>query len=202
MVELRENQTKHSRRSWNDIARAAAAEIKMPAQSLAHIEARGFLCHEMMHLLGGCIEFVKTPRKNAILKSLEFFFPIAPICRWIPPVGSDLAQVGCHHVAETVVYRLTQADGQKVVFFVEYKPEVPAGGRYIRSLFNVPQLDLRKFLRPPFTKENQDAHLQQILRNGMTEKFDFVRLTEGAKSHLEGINAGLGKAMWDELSRS
>ncbi len=199
---MREQQSNHSRRNGDDIARAAAAEIKRSAQNLSYIEARGLLCHELMYLLGGCIEFVETPWKNVILKMLEFFFPIAPICRWIPPIGSDLAQVGYHHVAETAVYRLTQADGQIVVFFVEYKPEAPVGGWYIRSLFNVPQLDLSKFLRPPFTNENQYANLDQILRKGMTETFDFVRMTEDATIRLAEIKAGMGRAMWEELSRS
>jgi len=196
------HQPNHPLRSWEDIARGAAAQLKRPARNISYIEARGFLCYELMHLLGGCIEFVETPWKNVVLKALEFFFPIAPVCRWVPPRNSELAQVGCYHTQETVVYRLLPVDGPVVIFFVNYKPEPPIGGWYIRSLFNVPQLDLRYFLRPPFTKDNRDAQLDELLRSGMTEKFDLISpMTEAAADHLAEETAGMNRAMWEEFSR-
>ncbi|MAE11340.1 MAG: hypothetical protein CL876_05440 [Dehalococcoidales bacterium] len=40
--------------------RRLAAEIKIEPKKVPFIEARGFLCHELMYLLGGNIEFVET----------------------------------------------------------------------------------------------------------------------------------------------
>lgn len=201
MVESSGHRPNDSLRSWEDIARNAAAELKTPARDCSYIEARGLLCHELMHLLGGCIEFLETPWKNVILRALEFFIPIAPVCRWIPPRNSELAQVGYDGGQETVVYRFIPEDGPKVIFFVNYKPEPPAGGRYIRSLFNVPQLDLHRFLRPPFKKENRGAQLDQLLRSGMTQIFEPVPMTEAAADYLSEHNAGICRALWEEFSR-
>ena len=108
-----------------------ASQMGTAARRLEYIEARGFLCHELLHLLGGSIEFVETPWREFVLKIMEAIFcPIAPICRWLPPQDCVLECVGSHSQSETRVYRLTPREGAVVVFFVEYKAEAPAGGHY------------------------------------------------------------------------
>lgn len=199
MVELLGHQPDDSLGSWEDTARNAALQLKTAVRDFPYIEARGLLCHELMHLLGGSIEFVETPWKNPVLRALEFFIPIAPICRWMPPRNSLLTQVGYHGDQETVVYRFIPEEGSTVVFFVNYKPE-PPGGRYIRPLFNVPQLDLHRFLRPPFEKENREAQLNQLLRRGMTQTFGPLPMTKGAADYLSELNAVVCRAMWEEFS--
>jgi hypothetical protein len=153
-----------------------------------------------MHLLGGRIEFVETPWRSFILKALESFIPIAPVCRWIPPSDSELAQVGYEASQETMVYRLIPESGEAVIFFVNYKPEPPAGGRYIRSVFNVPQLDLHRFLRPPFI-DNRGAELDHLLRTGLTERFAAIPMTDAAADYLSDQNVEVCRGLWEGLSR-
>jgi hypothetical protein len=47
--------------NWEYIGRGYAKEIGINPTSIEYIEARGFLCHELLYLLGGWIEFIFTP---------------------------------------------------------------------------------------------------------------------------------------------
>jgi len=173
-----------------------AAQIGTPPRQLEYIEARGFLCHELLHLLGGAIEFVGTPWRQWVLKIMEAFcIPISPICRWLPPEGSVLECVGTHRQAETRVYRLTPDGGAVVVFFVEYRPEHPAGGTYVRSAFSVPQLDLWKFLRPPFDLSNSSMRIAGRLRGGLTQGFSPLVGPDSAR-HVEEMHLAMCRGIW------
>lgn len=187
--------------SWKKIGEGAAAEIKITPQQLKYIGARGFLCHELLYLLGGHIEFVETSRKKFILKILEFIFPIAPICRWYPPEDCELEWVGYQRQSETKVYRLTPNEGSIVVFFVEYKPEPPAWGGYIRPLFNVPKLDISRFLRPPFEESNDNLKIEQLLRTGLVEKFTPIPMTSEARNKVREIHLETCKGLWQGFSK-
>ena len=186
--------------NWEKIGEGAAAEIKITPKRLNYIYARGFLCHELLCLLGGNIEFVETPWRKFILKILEFIFPISPICRWYPPEDCVLEWVGFHSQSKTKVYRLTPSKGSVAVFFVEYKPEPPAGGGYIRPLFNVPQLDISKFLRPPFEKSNDNLKIEQILRIGLVEKFSPIPMTSEARNRVREIHLETCRGLWKEFA--
>jgi len=186
--------------TWGDIGKNAAAQIKKPARNVPYIEARGYLCHELTYLLGGCVTFTGTPLKDFVIKVLEYFLPIAPICRWIPPPNSTLEQIGYHGTARTKVYRFKPEVDTTVIFFVNYKPEPPVGGPYLRSLFNVPQLDLDKFLRPPFRSEYRDE-LEHVLRRGMVGRFAPIPMTEGARESIGMTGEEMDRAMWEEFCR-
>ena len=187
--------------SWEKMGRGAAAEMKITPRQVKHIEARGFLCYELMYLLGGCIEFIETPWKNFILKTLEYLFPVAPICRWYPPENSELEWVGYHAQEETKVYRFISEGNPVVIFFVNCKPEPPAGGGYMHSLFKVPQLDISKFLRPPFEKNNDNLKIEQLLRAGMVGKFAPIPMTDGAKDRVREVHLETCKGLWQEFSK-
>ena len=149
-----------------------ATEIGIAPRRLEYIQARGFLCHELLHLLGGSIKFVETPWGEFVLRIMEAIsLPIPPICRWLPPQDCVLECVGSHSQSETRVYRLTPNEGAVVVFFVVYKPEAPIGGDYVRSAFNVPQLEMTKFLRPPFDASNGNRRIEERLRGGLVGRF-------------------------------
>lgn len=188
-------------KTWEETGKYAAAEIKITPKKLEYIEARGFLCHELLYLLGGHIEFVETPWRQCVLKILEFIFPISPICRWYPPEDSILEWVGYHSQCETKAYRLTPREGSITVVFVEYKPEPPAGGGYVRPFFNVPQLDISKFLRPPFEESNDNIKIEQLLRAGLVEIFEPLPLTSGARNRIREIHRETCKGLWEELSK-
>jgi hypothetical protein len=181
-----------------DIGRSAAAEIKKRARNMSYIEARGYLCHELTYLLGGSVKFIETPVKNFFMKVFEYFLPIAPICRWIPPLNSTLEQIGYHRDAETTVYRFKSESDPTVIFFVNYKPKSPAWGPYLHSLFNVPQLDLYKFLRPPFGNSNE---IENVLRRGMVGTFSPIPMTDGAREYLAATEVDMHKAMWEEFCK-
>lgn len=145
-----------------------AAQIGIAPRRLEYIEARGFLCHELLLLLGGYIEFVPTSWREFVLKVMEAIsLPISPICMWLPPQGCVLECVGLHSQCDTRVYRFTPNEGAVVVFFVRYEPERPAYGPYVRPEFNVPQLDYQMFLRPPFDASNNDQKLILNFRHGV-----------------------------------
>lgn len=193
--------TNKTSKNWGEIGKGAAAEIKITPKKLKYIEARGFLCHELLYLLGGHIEFIGTSWRQYILKILELTFPISPICRWYPLEDCVLEWVGYHSQCETKVYRLTSREGLITVFFVEYKPEPPAAGGYIRSFFNVPQLDISKFLRPPFEESSDNTKIEQVLRAGLVEKFKPLPMTSGAKNRISEIHMETCKSLWEELSK-
>jgi hypothetical protein len=71
--------------SYYELGKRTAIEIKSAPEQLEYLEARGYLCHELIYLLGGHIEYVQTSWKQLVLKFMEYIFPISPICRWYPP---------------------------------------------------------------------------------------------------------------------
>jgi hypothetical protein len=120
-----------SAQKWYELGKRAAKEMHLSPQKVPHIDARGFLCHELYYLFGGSFGFIETPRKQIVLRFLERHFPIAPICRWHPPEDSTLERLGIapdFTANGAEVYRLTPAKHPITVFFVEPKPEPhPAG---------------------------------------------------------------------------
>lgn len=193
MVDQRPTQT------WNNIAKAAATQMSISPIIVPHIEARGNLCHELLILMGGHVEFVATPISSLLLRALEFVLPISPICRWTPPERSRLEQIGRHRDQDTVVYRLRPEAGDTAVFFIRNKPEPTIGGSYVRTPFHVPQLDLAQFLRPPFTP-GYTERLEDMLRLGMIARFSPSLLTNGASDHLAIQHAHMCQAMWEVLA--
>jgi hypothetical protein len=196
-----EDKFEHSFQQWESIGRDAAAEIKTTPIDVAYVEARGPLCHELLCLLGGSVEYAETPWKSFLTKVLEHFAAIAPLCRWVPPPNSQLERVGYHPMGEAVVYRFTPDHGDRVIFFVNYKPEPPAGGRYVRPLFNLPQLDLNKFIRPPFDHSNQDRKLPSRLRPGSVQLFTPIPQTDDAVRYGLTLSSRTNLGIWEELCR-
>jgi hypothetical protein len=187
--------------TWEETGKNAAAEIKISPKKIEYIESRGYLCHELLYLLDGHIEFVETSWKQYVLKILELLFPISPICRWHPPEDCILEWVGYHSQYEIKAYRLTPREGSIIVFFVNYKPEPPVGGGYVRPFFNVPQLDISQFLRPPFEENNNNIKIEQLLREGIVEKFEPLPLTSGAKNIIRETDREVCKGLWEVLSK-
>jgi len=187
--------------NWEKIGEGAASQIKITPKQISHIDARGPLCHELLFLLGGSIEFIKTPWKEFVLKFLEFLFPISPICRWLPPDNSVLEWVGYHGQSETKVYRLTAKEDPLAVFFVEYKPEPPVAGGYIHPLFKVPQLDISHFLRPPFDESNDNSKIEQLLHSGLVEKFSPIPMTEEARKIVRETYMETCRGYWHEFTK-
>ena len=186
---------------WEKIGEGAAAQMKITPKQIGHIDARGPLCHELLFLLGGTIEFVETPWKEFVLKILESVFPISPICRWLPPDDCVLECVGSLSQSDTEVYRLTPNEGLIVVFFVEYKPEPPVAGGYIHPLFNVPQLDIRRFLRPPFDESNDNLKIGQLLRSGLVQKFSPIPMTADARKGLRETHWETCRGLWHGFTK-
>ena len=89
------------------------------------------------------------------------------------------------------------------MFFVDYKPEPPAWGKYIRPLFNVPQLDGQKFLRPPIKFNNDDSLKIELLFNGLVEKFTtpLIPSTPEAKDRMKVLMTELYKGIWEGFSK-
>jgi hypothetical protein len=191
----------NSSENWEKIAEDAAKEIRVTPQPVSYVEARGYLCHELLCLLGGQIQFVETPWKNVLLKIFELVLPIAPVCRWYPPQDCELELVGYRSQSDLKVYRLTPKQGPITVFFVEYRPESPAAGHYIRTLFNTPRLDIRRFLRPPFDGENDNLKIERLLRDGSVERFAPVPMTTGARDRVEKVHLETCRGLWQVLSR-
>jgi len=187
-------------KSGEELAESAARQIRVAPQNIEYIEARGLLCHELLYLLGGRIRFVETPWSSLSLKILEFILPIAPICRWAPPDDCELQLVGRHHQSDLKVYRLVPNQGPMTVFFIEYKPEVPSGG-CVRPLFNVPRLDIRQFLRPPFERGNSNLKTEQLLRSGSEQRFGPILMTAEAREQNEERHLEMCRGMWQGFSR-
>jgi len=183
-----------------EIGEGAAAQIRISPKPIAYIEARGPLCHELLFLLGGRIEFVETQWKEFVLKILEFLFPISPICRWLPTDGV-LEWVGHRDEEDTNVYRLTPNESTIVVFFVKYRPEPPAFGGYIHPLFNVPQLDISHFLRPPFDESNDNFSFEQLLRKGIVQKFLPMLVTEEDRKSIREMQRETCRGLWQEFNK-
>jgi hypothetical protein len=104
-------------------------------------------------------------------------------------------------MGEAVVYRFTPDHGDRVIFFVNYKPEPPAGGRYVRPLFNLPQLDLTKVIRPPFDHSNQDRKLPSRLRPGSVQLFTPIPQTDDAVRYGLTLSSRTNLGIWEELCR-
>jgi hypothetical protein len=184
---------------WYEVGRGAATQIKITPEQLMYLEARGFLCHELLFLLGGHIEFVRTSWKQFVLKFLEHILPISPICRWYPPENSILEWIGYDSQSETKVYRLSPTEPPITVFFVEYKPEAPIGGVRVYSFFNVPQLIIDRFLRPPFEENNDTIWIEEKLRNGLVQKFTPIPMTQEARKRMEEIMRETRRGLWEEF---
>jgi hypothetical protein len=187
--------------TWKERDRSGIAEIKITPKRIEYIEARGFLCHELLYLLGGHIEFVETLWRQCALKLLEYILPISPICRWFPLDDCILEWVGHYNQSETRAYRLTPREGSITVFFVEYKPSRPTFGRYVRPFYNFPQLDISKFIRPPFEESSDEVEFEQLLRTGLVEKFEPMPMTSEARNRITEIHREMCKVFWEELSK-
>ncbi|MBA7619570.1 hypothetical protein ES703_26909 [subsurface metagenome] len=137
--------------NWEYIGRGAAKEIGIDPTSIEYIEAKGFLCHELLYLLGGRIEFIFTPWWRLFRRFGDSLFKTFPICQWHPPEDSILEWVGYHSQHKTKVYRLTITQDDRAVFFIEYEPEASIGSE-TEFPYNVPCLVHDRFLRPPFEK--------------------------------------------------
>jgi hypothetical protein len=194
-------QLRYSSESSVEMGERAAAQIEITPKPIAYIEARGYLCHELLFLLGGHIEYVKTPWKEFVLKILESLFPISPICRWFPTDGV-LEWVGSHDEDDRRVYRLTPKEGPIVVFFVKYKPEPPAFGFYIHHLFMVPQLDISYFLRPPFDESNEQLKIKQLLRSGSVGKLGPpLPMTEDGRKAFSETWMDMCRGLWQGFTK-
>jgi hypothetical protein len=158
-------------KTWRDLGKSAALEIKTDPQQLVHIEARGFLAHQLIRLVGGQFDFVRTPWRQPILKFLEHFFPIMPICRWFPPQNSILEYIGHHRENDLRVYRIRQDNKPPIVFFVEFDPQKSLGNNRLPSLYKVPKLDMDKFLQPPFEVNHEGPWQVQESNRGLWEGF-------------------------------
>jgi hypothetical protein len=87
------------------------------------------------------------------------------------------------------------------IFFVEYRPEPPAAGRCIRPLFNVPRLDIRRFLRPPFEGDNDNLKIEQLLHTGSVERFTPIPITAEARERVEEIHLETCRGLWQGFSK-
>lgn len=186
-------------KDWRQVGVDAAHQIKTTPKKLAYIEARGSLCHELLYLLGGHIQFIETPMRQWLLKIFEFFLPVSPICQWYPQKNSSLEQIGYYHQSETKVYKLTKDKQTVAIFFIEYSPEPPAGGRFVRSFFNFPYL--KEFLKPPYETSDYNEKLNQDLRDGLVEKFTPIPMTEDARNYAANLGQEMHRGLWDELNK-
>lgn len=175
------------------IGRGVAKEIGIDPTSIEYIEAKGFLCHELLYLLGGRIEFIFTPWWRLFRRFGDSLFKTFPICRWHPPEDSILEWVGYHSQLETKVYRLTITQDDQAVFCIEYEPEASIGSEK-EFPYNVPRLRKDMFLRPPFEK-NQEL-ISKNLRYSISrreQRFEPIATEEQirASSHRDEIDKGL-----------
>jgi hypothetical protein len=182
-----------------EIGRNAATEIRTTARQVPYIEARGLLCHELLYLLGGHIQFARTSWRQFLIKLLEPLFPLSPICRWYPPENYILEWIGSSGPCDTKVYRLITAGHPKAVFFVDYKPDRPLV-RHIRPFFNAPILDLGKFLRPPSENSIDSRDIERELRGGLEQRFTPLPLTPGATNRVSEISRELHRGLWEGFS--
>jgi hypothetical protein len=180
-----------------ELGRGIAKEIGITPKLIEYIEARGFLCHELLYLLDGQIEFIFTPWWQLFRRLGNSLFGAFPVCRWYPPEGTILEWVGCHSHCETKVYRLTITQNDKVVFFVEYQPDNDSGMFFP---CNVPWLVQEMFLRPPFEKNREI--ISKKLRDSINrhqQVFEPIMTKEESRAglHLDEIDKGL----WDGFTQ-
>jgi hypothetical protein len=176
--------------TWEEIGRGVAKEIGIAPKKIEYIEARGFLCHELLYLLDGRIDFIFTPWWRLFRRLGDSIFGVFPVCQWYPPEGTILECVGRHSQCETEVYRLTITQDDKVVFFVEYQPE----SEMFFPCNNVPWLVQDRFLRPPFEKNKEiiSKNLRDsINRHQQVFKPIVTKEVIRACSHSDEIDKGL-----------
>lgn len=183
-----------------EIGKGAAKQIGIPPQAIDYIEARGFLCHELLYLLRGRIDFVFTPSWRFFRRLADRFFGVYPLCRWYPPEGTILELVGYYAEHKTKVYRLVITESDKVVFFVENQPEAPIGFREFEFPYNVPTLVQNRFLRPPF--KNNIKMISNNLRDSVNRHehcYEPIATEEEINSwlHIDETNKGL----WDGFTQ-
>lgn len=169
--------------SWGEVGKGVANEIGIEPERIDFIEAKGFLCHELLYLLDGRIEFIFTPWWQLFHRLADILFGVFPVCRWYPPEGTILEWVGYHSQSETKVYRLTITQDDKAVFFVEHEPEAPMG--FLGSLFpyNVPCLVKDRFLRPPFEKNKElISRILQSSINHHEQRFEPIATEEAIRA--------------------
>ena len=191
--------------NWEYIGRGVAKEIGIDPTSIEYIEAKGFLCHELLYLLGGWIEFIFTPWWRLFRRLGDSLFKTFPICRWYPPEGTILEWVGYHSQCKTKVYRLTITQDDRAVFFIEYEPEAPIGYPETEFSYNVPCLVQDRFLRPPFEK-NMEL-ISKNLRYSISRReqcFEPIATKEEirASSHSDEIDKGLWEGFTQIATKS
>ncbi len=174
--------------TWEEIGRGVAKEIGIDPMSIDYIEVRGFLCHELLYLLGGRIEFIFTPWWRLFRRLGDILFKTFPICRWYPPEHSILEWVGYHKQQKTKVYRLIITQDDQAVFCIEYEPE-----RYTFP-YNVPRLRQGWFLRPPFEKYQKliSKNLRYSIRR-LEQIYEPIATEEQIRiaSHQDEVDKGL-----------
>ena len=149
-------------RRSEEMGEAVAALVRVPPRRVKYIKARGILCHELLSLLGGSIEFRRATSRQRVIWALESVFRIMPVDRWYAPQDCTLELVGQHSEYETRAYRLRRDRNPQAVFFVLYKPSERDG--HNPAFSNTPMLDYDRFLRPPFDHSNDSSALLQLLR--------------------------------------
>lgn len=186
--------------TWEEIGRGIAKELGIKPKTIGFIEARGFLCHELLYLLGGRIEFISTPWWH-ILKRLCDIFGVFPACRWYPPESSILEYVGYHREHETKVYRLTIAKSNIVVFFIEYQPELTFNSFGMFFPFEMPLLKEDKFLNPPFNDDGR--FINRTLRHGLWFKQIFQPLWDDntRRQNYETVFKPMKKGAWEGFTQ-
>ena len=187
--------------TWEEIGRGYAKEIGINPTSIEYIEARGFLCHELLYLLGGQIEFIFTPWWRLFRRLGDILFGVFPACRWYPPEDSILEQVGYRRQSEKKVYRLIITQDDQIVFTVEYQPEPPVGKFGMVFPYNVPCLRQNMFLRPPFEKNHQ--LISKNLRDSINRHercFEPLATKEGLRTSSQKIDE-MDKGFWEVFTQ-
>jgi hypothetical protein len=187
-------------KTWEETGRGVAKELGIKPKTIGFIEARGFLCHELLYLLGGWIEFISTPWWH-ILKRLCDLFGVFPVCRWYPPENATLEYVGYHCERETKVYRLINAKSDMVVFFIEYRPEPPFNSFGKFFPFKMPLLKEDMFLKPPFNDDK--GFINRTLRHGLWFKQIYQPLwDDDTKRHTyDTVEKPMKKGAWEGFTQ-
>lgn len=182
-------------------SRAAARSMRTPMRKVEHIEARGFLCHELLFLLNGHIEYSHTPHWNVVRRISDLIFPNFPLCRWCPSEGSELEEVGTERTLDSRVYRLRRSGSETVVFFIDYRPDSPADVFPYFFPFNVPRLDEQRFLQPPFDDRLTESIIA-TLRCGYdrSRRSTPIPMTDAARARVVAIGREMRKGLWEELA--
>lgn len=182
-----------------EIGLGTAKQVEIKPQKVEYIEARGYLGHELLIIFHGNIEFVRT--SNLFFKFLESFLPICPIIRWYPSANSELYQVGYSNFGgeNTKIYLYLLPKADSVLFFVDFTPESPAYGWYIKPFHNMPKLDTHYVVKPPFNKTHQ-KRIDELLRSGVAQRFQPL-VTEDCLDKMEREADKIRKAMWEYFNK-